>query len=76
MNDPDGDAGAATFTASHDGACDDAVRLTVEVSRELRPPSGQSEDDGMQGQSYRRPDHRAVDADVLQIAPEEQFQLA
>ena len=27
MNDPDGDAGAATFTASHDGACDDAALL-------------------------------------------------
>src|ERR1700684_3326252 len=27
MNDPHGDAGAVTFTASHDGACDDAALL-------------------------------------------------
>ena len=27
MNDPHGDAGAAIFTASHDGACDDAALL-------------------------------------------------
>src|SRR5215472_8260610 len=27
MNDPHRDAGAATFTASHDGACDDAALL-------------------------------------------------
>jgi hypothetical protein len=33
------------------------------------PPSGQSEDYGVQGQPDARPDHRAVDADVLQIAP-------
>jgi hypothetical protein len=30
----------------------------------------------VQGQPYARPYHRAADADVLQIAPEEQFQLA
>ena len=27
MNDPHGDAGATTFTVSHDGACDDAALL-------------------------------------------------
>jgi hypothetical protein len=31
--------------------------------------SGQSEDDGVQGQPHGRPHYRAVDADVLQIAP-------
>ncbi len=30
----------------------------------------------MQGQPHASPYHRAVDADELQIAPEEQFQLA
>ena len=30
MNDPHGDAGATTFTASHDGACDD-----VQLSRRI-----------------------------------------
>ena len=40
------------------------------------PSSGQSQDDGVQDQSHACPHHRAVDADVLQIAPEEQFQLA
>ena len=38
-----------------------------------RPPSGQSEDDGVQGQPHGCPHDRAIDADVLQIAPEEQF---
>jgi hypothetical protein len=33
------------------------------------PGSGQGEDDGVQGQPYGRPHYRAVDADVLQIAP-------
>src|SRR5215813_12444853 len=41
-----------------------------------RPPSGQSHGNGVQGQPHAGPDHRAVDADVLEIAPEEQFQLA
>ena len=31
--------------------------------------SGQSEDDGVQGQPHGRSHYRAVDADVLQIAP-------
>jgi len=42
----------------------------------LGASSGQSQDDGVQGQPHARPHHRAVDADELQIAPEEQFQLA
>ena len=42
-----------------------------------RDTSGrQSEDDGVQGQPHARPHHRAVDADVLQVRPEQQFQLA
>jgi hypothetical protein len=39
-------------------------------------PSGQGEDDGVQGQPHARPHHRAIDADVLQIASEEELQLA
>ena len=35
-----------------------------------------TEDDGMQGQPDGRSHHRAVDADVLQVAAEEQFKLA
>ncbi len=41
-----------------------------------RPRSGQSHGNGVQGQPHAGSDHRAVDADVLQIGPEEQFQLA
>jgi hypothetical protein len=40
------------------------------------PSSAQSHDNGVQGQSHACPHHRPVDADVLQIVPEEQFQLA
>lgn len=41
-----------------------------------RHHQGRGEDDGVQGQAHSRPHHRAADADVLQIAAEEQFQLA
>src|ERR1700755_91483 len=39
-------------------------------------PSGQAEGDGVQDQAHAGADHRAVNADVLQIAAEEQLQLA
>jgi hypothetical protein len=48
----------------------------AELSPESRPLSGQGENDRVQGQPHGRPHYRAVDADVLQIAPQEQFQLA
>ena len=35
------------------------------------PPLGESQGNGVQGQSHARSYHRAVDADVLQIGPKE-----
>lgn len=40
------------------------------------PRSAQGQDDGVQGQAHACPHHCAVDPDVLQIVPEEEFQLA
>jgi hypothetical protein len=73
--------GRERFGVSHDAAGNSSDRLslpqvTTPVDHSERPPSGQSQDDGVQDQPHARPHHRAVDADVLQIAPEEQFQLA
>jgi len=56
MNDPDGDAGAATFTASHDGACDDAASL-----RRI----GQGDEDAMA--AFYREHGRVVLAQVLLV---------
>ena len=59
MNDPDGDAGAATFTASHDGACDDAALL-----RRI----GQGDEDAMT--AFYREHGRVVLAQVLLVVGE------
>jgi hypothetical protein len=37
------------------------------------PGSGQRQGDGVQGQAYASPHHRPVDADELQIAPQQQL---
>src|SRR5262249_47417360 len=44
-------------------------------ARDRRPASAQGQGNGVQGQPHARSHHGAIDADVLQIAPEEQFQL-
>ena len=59
MNDPHGDAGAATFTASHDGACDDAGLL-----RRI----GQGDEDAMA--AFYREHGRVVFAQVLLVVGE------
>lgn len=59
MNDPRGDAGAATFTANHDGACDD-VQLLGRI--------GQGDEDAMA--AFYREHGRVVLAQVLLVAGE------
>jgi hypothetical protein len=55
------------------GPADVLLELGMRRDAVARPPSGQGEGDGVQGQAHGRPDYRAVDADVLQVAPKEQF---
>jgi RNA polymerase sigma-70 factor, ECF subfamily len=59
MNDPDGNAGAATFTASHDDACDDASLLSR---------IGQGDEDAMA--AFYREHGRVVLAQVLLVTGE------
>ncbi len=59
MNDPHGDAGAATFTASHDGACDDAALLSR---------IGRGDEDAMA--AFYREHGRVVFAQVLLVVGE------
>ena len=59
MNDPHGDAGAATFTAGHDGACDD-----VQLLRRI----GQGDEDAMA--AFYREHGRVVLAQVLLVVGE------
>ena len=59
MNDPHRDAGAATFTASHDGACDDAALL-----RRI----GEGDEDAMA--AFYREHGRVVLAQVLLVTGE------
>jgi RNA polymerase sigma-70 factor (ECF subfamily) len=59
MNDPHGDVGAATFTASHDGACDD-----IQLLRRI----GQGDEDAMA--AFYREHGRVVLAQVLLVVGE------
>ena len=59
MNDPHGDTGAATFTAGHDGACDDAALLGK---------IGQGDEDAMA--AFYREHGRVVLAQVLLVTGE------
>jgi RNA polymerase sigma-70 factor (ECF subfamily) len=59
MNDPHGDAGAVTFTASHDGACDDAALL-----RRI----GRGDEDAMA--AFYREHGRVVLAQILLVTGE------
>jgi GNAT superfamily N-acetyltransferase len=72
----------AMITAHWPSACvtrsPDFTTISCPLSPPARPSprSGEGEGDGVQGQADARADHGAVDADVLEIAPEEQLQLA
>ena len=46
-----------------------SIAYPVVEAGESGHQSGQNEDDGVQGQPHGRPHYRAVDANVLQIAP-------
>src|SRR5215471_10683613 len=64
----------ATAVTSSAFRCPSPIGRSI-VAGDQGAPSGQSHGDGVQGQSDARSHHSAVDADVLQIVPEEQLQL-
>lgn len=62
-------------------ALESADHDPVDFARLSRGPGlgrdlGQAQGDGVQGQADAGSDHGAVDADVLQIVPQQQLQLA